>query len=541
MDLFGFEIVRKKSDEPEKNLTSFAPPMIDDGSSIVTSSASYFGNSYLNIDGSFTTDLDAIRKYREMSVYAEIDDAIQDIVNESVSIDDEDNSVVELNLDKIKFSDGIKKKIQNEFKEVLKLLDFQNAAPDLFRRWYIDGRLFHHAIIDEKSPGKGIQELRLLDSVKIKKVVEIQKDKDKSGVDTVKLKKEYYVYNDQGFPAAANVGAAGVNQNIAGLRINPDVIIYTPSGFINQNSGSVLSYLHKAIRPSNQLRMMEDATIIYKISRAPARRIFYIDVGNLPKQKAEQYVKDIMNRYRNKVVYDASTGEMKDDKKYMSMLEDFWMPRREGGKGTEIAELPGGEGFENTANIEYFRTKLYQALGLPLSRMQGSTGFTIGRSTEISRDEVKFNKFITKLRRKFGQMLLDSVKLQLVLKKVITLQDWENIKQDIILTWNKDNFFTELKDQEVLQSRLGIVAQMDPFVGKYFTVEYIKKKVLKYTDEEVKDMAEELESDNQKWGMQGQGFDQGQNDQDLEQQDQDEQWQDPEDIENSNQQGNKNV
>jgi hypothetical protein len=444
------------------------------------------------MDGIVKDDIQAIQKYREISLYPDVDIAIQDIVNEAIPYED-DTPLVELVLDQLEVSDSIKLKVQDEFKTVLSLIKFNEKAPDMFKRWYVDGRIYFNVLTD-KNQKNGILEVRPIEATKIKKVVEVQKEKTPSGVEIVKGMNEYYVYSQTGFISSTN--NTGNNQASAqGVKLTPESVIYVPSGFTDANTGAVLSYLSKAIRSANQLRMLEDAVVIYRMSRAPERRIFYVDVGNLPKAKAEQYVKDIMNRYRNKLVYDSKTGELRDDKKYMSMLEDFWMPRRDGGKGTEITTLPSGQALGELTDIEYFKNKLYMSLNIPISRLQPDTGFSLGRSAEISRDEVKFQKFIAKIRRKFSEVFFELLKIQLLLKGVIVEDDWDEIKEKLSFRFQRDNYFAELKNQDILLSRINIASSLDLMLGKYVSVEWVMKNVFKFSDEEIEKMNAEMASE----------------------------------------------
>jgi hypothetical protein len=479
-ELFGFSIKRAKDTGGE----TFTTPTPDDGSTEIAGGG--FFSSILNTDGRERSELDLIRRYRDIAQQPECDSAIEDIVNEAITSDELSQSVSVV-LDRLGYSDKIKTLIREEFNSVLSLLSFEEKGHDIFRRWYVDGRVFYHKVIDKSNPKKGITQLRYIDPTKIKKVREVQKDKDqKTGIDLIKKIDEYYVYNEKGLHSA---GYGGGQQ---GIRIAPDSISYTPSGLIDANSGKVMSYLHKAIKPVNQLRMIEDALVIYRISRAPERRIFYIDVGNLPKIKAEQYLKDVMNRYRNKLVYDASTGEIRDDRNHMSMLEDFWLPRREGGRGTEITTLPGGSNLGEIDDIVYFQRKLYRSLNVPISRLEAENNFSLGRSTEITRDELKFTKFIQKLRKKFVHLFTDILKTQLLLKGVISLDDWDNIKEHIQYDFLKDGHFTELKETELLNDRINTLQSIEAYVGSYFSKEYVMKSVLRLNDSEIEDMKKQI-------------------------------------------------
>ena len=494
-ELFGFTINRVKKDTGGEQV--FTTPTPDDGA-IDIAGGGFFGQ-ILDTDGREKTELDLIRRYRDIAQQPECDSAIEDIINEAVSFDEVSESVT-LRTDRMPYPEKIKRAIRKEFQEVLSLLDFDEKGHDVMRRWYVDGRIFYHKVIDSKNPKRGIVDLRYIDPTKIKKARQVKKDKDvKTGVDMIKKIDEYYIYNEKGLFSA---GYGGANQ---GLKIAADAIAYCPSGVIDQNGGKVLSYLHKAIKPVNQLRMIEDALVIYRISRAPERRIFYIDVGNLPKIKAEQYLKDVMNRYRNKLVYDASTGEIRDDRNHMSMLEDFWLPRREGGRGTEIDTLSGGANLGEIEDIEYFRQKLYRSLNVPISRLEAENNFSLGRTTEITRDELKFTKFIQKIRKKFTVLFSDILKTQLILKGVISLEDWDSMKEHIQYDFLKDGHFSELKDAELLRDRIDALDSIQSYIGTFFSKEYVLKNVLRMNDSEIDDMrdqiARELETDPMDGGI----------------------------------------
>ena len=481
-ELFGFKI--EKSSKDSGGGTTFSTPTPDDGT-IDVAGGGFFGQ-ILDTDGRERTDLDLIRRYRDIAQQAECDTAIEDIINEGI-VANEDDQAVEITLDRLPYPDKIKRKIRSEFREVLRLLSFEQKGHDIFRRWYVDGRLFYHKIIDSKNPRKGIQELRYIDPTKIKKVREVKKSIDKkTSIQMTEKIEEYYVYNEKGL---ASAGTSGSNQ---GLRIAVDSISYCPSGLIDGNSGRVLSYLHKAIKPVNQLRMIEDALVIYRISRAPERRIFYIDVGNLPKIKAEQYLKDVMNRYRNKLVYDASTGEIRDDRNHMSMLEDFWLPRREGGRGTEISTLPGGSNLGEIDDIQYFQKKLYKSLNVPISRMDSESGFSLGRASEITRDELKFTKFVQRIRKKFVPLFTDILRTQLLLKGVIAPEDWPSLQEHIQYDFLQDGHFAELKDAELLNDRIQALDGIQSYIGTFFSKEYVLKKVLRMNDAEIADMNDQI-------------------------------------------------
>jgi hypothetical protein len=491
--LFGFTLGQKdivQKENPEQ--ASFALPTeaLDDGAVTITQNAHY--GTYVDLEGSVRNELELITRYREMSNHPECDQAITEIVDEAICHDD-DGKVVDINLDNLKQPESIKKKITEEFNNILDMLNFSNLSDDIFRRWYIDGRVYYHVIVNESNPKEGIQELRYIDPRKIRKVREVQKGRDlKTGADIIKSIAEYYIYNDRGTTTQSFTAAA--NQ---GLRISAESVINVNSGMMDAKNTFVISHLHKAIKPLNQLRMIEDAVVIYRISRAPERRVFYIDVGNLPKGKAEQYLRDIMVKYRNKMVYDASTGELRDDRKHMSMLEDFWLPRREGGKGTEITTLPAGQNLGQMEDVQYFQKKLLQSMNVPYSRLepQGGGMVGLGRSTEVTRDELKFQKFVTKIRNKFSQLFDHALKTQLVLKGVCTSEEWEQFREKIYYDYKKDNNFSELRDAELLQNRLQTLGLVDPYVGRYYSQEWVRKNVLQQTEEEIKEMEKQIESE----------------------------------------------
>ena len=492
-ELFGFSIQRSNKDRGGER--TFSTPTPDDGT-IDVAGGGFFGQ-ILDTDGRERSDLDLIQRYRDIAQQAECDTAIEDIVNEGI-VSNQNDQAIEISLDRLPYPDKIKRKIRAEFDEVLRLLNFERKGHDVFRRWYVDGRIFYHKIIDTKNPRKGITELRYIDPVKIKKVREVKKDRDgKTGVDMVEKVNEYFVYNEKG------LGAAGMGASNQGLKIAADAITYVPSGLVDGNSGRVLSYLHKAIKPVNQLRMIEDALVIYRISRAPERRIFYIDVGNLPKIKAEQYLKDVMNRYRNKLVYDATTGEIRDDRNHMSMLEDFWLPRREGGRGTEITTLPGGSNLGEIDDITYFQRKLYRSLNVPISRLESESGFSLGRSTEITRDELKFTKFVQRIRKKFSPLFTDVLKTQLLLKGIIAPEDWPEIQEHIQYDFLADGHFAELKDAELLENRLNQLQTVEAYIGTFFSKEYVLKKVLRMNDTEIQEMRDQIKKETETDPMDG--------------------------------------
>ena len=487
--LFGFSI--ENSEPLSPSVVSPVPPNNEDGNDHYASSG-FFG-THVDIEGVFKTEFDLIRRYREMALHPEADSAIEDIVNEAI-VSDSNDSPVQIELSNLNASDGIKKKIREEFKTILDLLDFDKKAHEIYRNWYIDGRIYYHKIIDLKNPQEGIQELRYIDAMKMRYIRQ-QKKKPNDGRNNQLVNvrndnpmdydfpeiEEYFIYN----PKTGYGGNPMQSSSSQGIKIAKDAITYCTSGLVDRNKGNTLSYLHKSIKALNQLRMIEDSLVIYRLSRAPERRIFYIDVGNLPKVKAEQYLRDVMMRYRNKLVYDANTGEIRDDKKYMSMLEDFWLPRREGGRGTEITTLPGGQNLGEITDIEYFKKKLYNSLNVPPSRMDGDGGFNLGRSSEILRDELKFTKFVGRLRKRFSNMFNDMLKTQLILKNIITPEDWKVMSEHIQFDFLYDNHFSELKEAELMNERLSMVQTVEPYVGKYYSQDYVRRNILRQTDEEI--------------------------------------------------------
>ena len=489
INLFGFQIVRAPQ-ETEQLQPAVTAPTTDDGAVTITSGG-YFG-TYLDLDSSFKNDNDLITRYREMAMQPELESAIDDIVNEAI-VHDEKGKSVTIILDDLDQPDNIKDMIRNEFDEILRLMDFSNNGNDIFRRWYIDGRLYYQVLIDEKQPKLGLRELVYLDPRKIKKIRVLDKKKDpRTGIEVVTGSREFYVYNDK----ATQTGQTFVaSPSDAGVKIAADAVVNVNSGLMDPRRQMVLSYLHKAIKPLNQLRMVEDAIVIYRISRAPERRVFYIDVGNMPKVKSEQYLRDIMTKFRNKVVYDSSTGEVKDDRKFMSMMEDFWIPRRGEGKSTEITTLPAGENLGELADVRYFEQKLYKSLNVPVSRLEPQTGFSLGRSTEITRDELKFMKFIERLRSKFTLMFDELMERQLALKGICSVDEWQELKQKIHYDFLKDNNFAELKNAELLTARLQIMQQIDPYVGVYFSKDWIRKKVLNMNEEEIGEILAQIEQE----------------------------------------------
>jgi len=488
-NLFGFSI----EDEVKLPKSAVSPvvPNDEDGSDFTVSSGFY--GQYVDIEGIYRTEYDLITKYRQMALHPEVDSAIEDIVNEAI-VSDTNDTPVEIELSNLNASDGIKNKIRQEFKHILNLLDFDKKAHEIYRNWYVDGRLYYHKVIDLKNPELGIQDLRYIDAMKMRYVRQLKKEdrtrnpnpQFSENADPMDYKfpelQEYFIYNPKSsFPT----GTINTSATTQGVKFTKDSITYCTSGLVDRNKGSTLSYLHKAIKSLNQLRMIEDSLVIYRLSRAPERRIFYIDVGNLPKIKAEQYLRDVMQRYRNKLVYDANTGEIRDDKKYMSLLEDFWLPRREGGRGTEITTLPGGQNLGELTDIEYFKKKLYRSLNVPPSRMDGEGGFNLGRSSEILRDELKFTKFVGRLRKRFSNMFNDILRTQLILKNIVTPEDWEIMSEHIQYDFLYDNHFSELKDSELLNERLTMVASAEPYVGRYFSQDYVRRKILRQTDMEI--------------------------------------------------------
>jgi len=501
--LFGFSIDDKQNKSP--SVISPVPQTNEDG--VDNYIASGFYGQYVDIEGVFKTEHDLIRRYREMSLHPECDGAIEDVVNEAI-VSDLYDSPVEIELSNLNASEGLKKKIREEFKYLKEILDFDRKSHEIFRNWYVDGRVYYLKVIDIKNPQAGIQELRYIDPLKMKYIRQEKKDPNKVDNGYVKIGgknedisngpefEEYFQYTPS---PSTTYGLNAMSRGSAkSVKIAKDAVTYCTSGLVDRNKNTVLSYLHKAIKALNQLRMIEDSLVIYRLSRAPERRIFYIDVGNLPKVKAEQYLKEVMSRYRNKLVYNAATGEVRDDRKFMSMLEDFWLPRREGGRGTEITTLPGGQNLGELADIEYFQKKLYRALGVPESRIAADGGFNLGRSSEILRDELKFAKFVGRLRKRFAQMFNDMLKTQLILKNIVSPDDWEVMRDHIQYDFLYDNQFAELKESEMLQSRLGNLAQIEPFIGKYYSTEYVRKRVLRQTDQEIIEIDTQIEDEIQK-------------------------------------------
>ncbi len=495
MELFGFEITRKKDElraTEVKNAKSFVPPVDDDGTPVIQQQAGYISGgaygAYVDMEGGIKNEAELIRRYRETSLVPECDSAIEDIVNECITSDISDR-IVALDLRDVKLSDSIKKKIQDEFAHILSLMKFNQNSHEIFRKWYVDGRIYFHKVVDSKRPKLGIVDLRNIDPLKIKKVRNVEKGKDpKTKIERVEKVEEFYMFNDKGFDKTSATEGATV-------KIAPEAVSYTTSGLLDYSRNVVIGYLHKALKTANQLAMMEDALVIYRISRAPERRIFYIDVGNLPKAKAEQYLADVMHKYRNKLVYNAETGEIKDDRKHMSMLEDFWLPRREGGRGTEITTLPGGQNLADIDDIEYFKKKLYQSLNVPATRLEADNGFNMGRASEISRDELKFNKFTNRLQKKFARVFTDMLRTHLVLKEIVTGEEFDKFKDFIQYEFATDNHFTELKEAEILRERLDTLGGIADYIGKYYSNEYVRKYVLRQSEEDIKIIDQQIQDE----------------------------------------------
>ena len=483
--LFGFEIKRTSTDDPKKK-PSIVPARDDDGAGYVTASGSHYGQ-YINIDGDDVKDnYNMIMKYRGVAMHPEVDAAIEDIVNESIS-GSELEQPIDINLDNLETSDKIKKTIKEEFDNIVGMMNFHELAHDIFRRWYVDGRIYHHLVVNEANLKAGIQEIRPIDSAKIRKVKQVKKKKDpNTGVSLIEKVDEYYIFQDK--PG---------NQYSGGVKMTLDSVSYCTSGLLDESRKRIVSYLHKALKPINQLRMMEDSLVIYRLARAPERRMFYIDVGNMPRGKAEQYMKDIMARYRNKLVYDAQTGEIRDDRKHQSMIEDFWLPRREGGRGTEITTLAGGQNLGEIEDIIYFQKRMYRSLNVPINRLEQEAQFSLGRSTEISRDELKFQKFIDRLRRRFSHLFYDILRKQLILKGIITEDDWNMMKNDIVVDYIRDNHFTELRDGELLRERIQTLDAISNYVGEYFSKEWIKKNILHLSDEDIETMDKQMSGEGE--------------------------------------------
>ena len=487
-ELFGFEIVRKK---PEVELPSFAPKLEEDGALVVSEGGAY--GQYVDLEGAVRNEAELVSKYREISMHPDIEMAVDDIVNEAIVMDPK-KEIVSLNLDDLEQPDNIKKMIQAEFDNIIELLEFNQHAYEIFRKWYVDGRLYYHAIIDEKAPREGIKELRYVDPRKIRKIKTQKRVKANKNTNVIinKTAEEFYIYNDKGFAKAPTQGSTYNDPASQGIRIAVDSVVNTSSGLVNVAGDMVIGYLQKAIKPLNQLKSMEDSLVIYRISRAPERRIFYIDVGNLPKMKAEQYLRDIMTRFKNRVVYDAQTGEIRDDRKHMTMLEDFWLPRREGGKGTEITTLPGGQNLGQIDDIVYFQRKLYKSLNVPITRLDPEQNYNFGRATEVSRDEVKFAKFITRLRGKFSELFNKILEKQLILKGVITSEDWQEFRTNFKYEYSEDNHFAELRNTEILRDRISMLRDIDDYTGKYYSHEWVRRNVLYQTEEDMKEIDEQI-------------------------------------------------
>ena len=484
LKLFGFEIKRtKKGDRGKQELQSVVPPSDNDGAGYVTATAGHFGQ-YINMEGDESKDNhQLILRYRGVAMHPEVDMAVDEIVNETISASELQSSL-ELSLDDIEAGDKIKDQVREEFENIIALLRFNEVGHELFRSWYVDGRSYHHLLVNEANTKAGIQEIRPIDAARIRKVREVKYKKDQmTGVKIVDKVDEFYIYEEK------------PGQTQSGVKLSNDSISYVTSGMLDESKKKVVSHLHKALKPINQLRMMEDSLVIYRLARAPERRIFYIDVGNLPRGKAEQYMSDIMAKYRNKLVYDASTGQIKDDRKHMSMLEDFWLPRRENGRGTEITTLPGGENLGQIDDIVYFQKRLYRSLNVPINRLEQEAQFSLGRSTEISRDEVKFQKFVDRLRRRFSWIFLGILRKQLLLKGIITEQDWEEWKDSVYIDFIKDNQFTELKEMEILRERIGVMNEITQYVGEYYSKEWVMRNVLRMSEDDIEDMKKEIEQE----------------------------------------------
>jgi len=500
--LFGFKI-KDTGDNNSKGIMSPIPRNEEDKSDFYISSGFY--GQYVDIEGVYKTEADLIRRYREMSLHPECDSAIEDIVNEAI-VSDLNDSPVEIELSNLPASDKLKDIIREEFKYIKEIMDFDKKCHEIFRNWYIDGRIYYHKVIDLKKPNEGIKEIRYIDALKIKYVRKLKRDnKDAFGTEYRQIingknkidfsnqeLEEYYLYDPN---VGSSQNATYKTSDVNSVKIAKDSIVYVTSGLVDRNKQTVLSFLHKAIKSLNQLRMIEDSLVIYRLSRAPERRIFYIDVGNLPKVKAEQYLRDVMNRYRNKLVYDANTGEIRDDRKYMAMLEDFWLPRREGGRGTEITTLPGGQNLGELADIEYFQKKLYDSLGVPPTRLDAGGGFNLGRSSEILRDELKFTRFVGRLRKRFSQIFIDMLRTQLILKNIVTPEDWKTLSDHIQFDYVYDNHFSDLKKNELMNDKLGVVAAMDPYVGRYFSSQYVRTRILGQSDSEIIEIDKQIKKE----------------------------------------------
>ena len=489
--LFGFEIKRQEDEEDKKLAPSPVTPQTEDGSINIQTGAHY--GIYVDLDGSYRSEVDLLTKYRTMAMQPEMENAIDDVINEAI-VQDDKNEIVSIEMDDLDQSDTIKKAIREEFKTILKLLDFNNFGSDIFRRWYVDGRMYYNLTIDENNPRDGIQSLIYVDPRRIRKIRNIVKEKNAQGVEVIKRIDTFYVYNEK--LVNNNVQSPQIIGNFAGgVKLSDDSVVQITSGLFDPAKSTVLSYLHKAIRPMNQLRFVEDATVIYRVSRAPERRVFYVDVGNMPKMKAEQYLKDIMTKFRNKLTYDASTGEVKDQTRHMSMLEDFWMPRRGEGKSTEITTLPAGQNLGQMEDVLYFEKKLYRALGVPVSRLEPSQGFTLGRASEITRDELKFDRYIGRLRSRFATLFDELLSRQLTLKGICTLDEWKEFKESIRYKFVKDNNFTELKEIELINNRIATLATLDIYVGRYFSKLWVQQNILRFDEEEIEEMEEQMDKE----------------------------------------------
>lgn len=490
MQLFGFNITRADQ-ETKEDLKTFVPPQTDDGAIEIAPGGSY--GTFVDLDGTAKSEAELVTRYREMSMQPECDSAVEDVVNEAIVMDDQ--NPIEIVLDDLKQPNSIKNKIREEFETILEMLDFSNKGYDIFRRWYVDGRIYHHIIINDKDPREGIRELRYIDPRKIRKVREKVKSKDPRTGATIynKEQKEYYLYNPKGITSSATQG----------VKIAVDSISHIHSGLMDTQNKMVLGHLHKAVKPLNQLRMLEDATVIYRLARAPERRIFYIDVGNLPKMKAEQYLRDMMVKHKNKLVYDAATGEVRDDRKFMTMLEDFWLPRREGGRGTEITTLPGGQNLGEMEDVDYFRRKLYKSLNVPITRMEADNQFNLGRASEITRDEIKFNKFVQRLRNRFTHLFDGLLEIQLVLKGVLSRSDWEQMRNTIHYDFKEDNYFSELKNAEIMTERLRLAGEIDPLVGKYYSMKWVRENILMMSEDDIKQVDQEIDAERQEMDDEG--------------------------------------
>jgi len=502
MEIFGYEITRKKDELRNLEVakaSSFVAPVEDDGTPVIQQQPGGFISggaygSYVDMEGGIKNETGLIKKYREISLVPECDLAIEDIINECITSDVQDR-IVSLDLRDVELSESIKGKVHDEFNNILSMMKFNQNSHEIFRKWYVDGRVYFHKVVDSKNIKKGIVDIRNVDPLKIKKIRNVEKDKDpKTGVEKIVKVEEFYVFNDKGFDKG---GAAGEGNT---LKIAPEAVSYTTSGLLDYSKNVVIGYLHKALKTANQLSMMEDALVIYRISRAPERRIFYIDVGNLPKAKAEQYLADVMNKYRNKLIYNADTGEIKDDRKHMSMLEDFWLPRREGGRGTQIETLPGGQNLSEIEDIEYFKKKLYRSLNVPVSRMEAENGFNMGRSAEITRDEVKFNKFTNRLQKKFSRVFTDILRTQLALKEIVSAEEFDKFRDFILYDFETDNHFKELKEFELLRDRMDVLSQVAEYVGQYYSKEYIRKYILMQSEEDIKLIDTQISNETEEGG-----------------------------------------